>query len=172
MFLKNPVKRNKGVTLVEIVIYFALLAVVTAVVIDSLFSLFKSYAAIKVGQDMETTAIQVLDRMTRDIHDADSVLVAQSSFGIPTSYVTLSMNPAGTETVRYIASSSQIAVDKNGVYLGNLSLSTITVDNFNIRYINGTSTQALKIELGLMGQVRNASTTIYKDFYTTVQLRD
>ncbi|MEN9604606.1 MAG: hypothetical protein RJB39_291 [Candidatus Parcubacteria bacterium] len=167
-------KNNKaGMTLIELVIYFSLLAVLSAVVVSSIFSLFKSYASIKVGQDMETTAIQVLDRMTRDIHDADSILVNLSSFGIPSSYVTLSMNSSASETIKYyVASTTKIAVDKNGVYLGELSLSTVKIDNFLIRYINGTSTQALKIELGLIGEVRNASTTIYKNFYTTVQLRD
>lgn len=172
MHIRNPLKLNKGMTLLEVVVYFALLATVTAVVIDSIFSLFKSYSSIKAGQDMETSAIQVLDRMTRDIRDADSVVVNQSTFGVPAGYVTLSMNTAGTETIKYSASSSKIAVDKNGAYLGNLSLSSVIVDKFNIRYINGTSTQALKIELGLIGSVRHASTTIYKNFYTTVQLRD
>lgn len=172
MLARTTQKYKKGVTLLEAVVYFSLLAIVSMVVVDSLFSLFRSYSIIRVGQDIETSAIQVLDRMTRDIRDADSVVVGQSSFGIPASYVTLSMNSSGTDLVKYSASSSRIVVDKNGVYLGNLSLSTVTVDNFNIRYINGTSTQALKIELGLVGTVRHASTTMYKNFYTTVQLRD
>lgn len=172
MSLFNALKQKKGLTILEVVIYFGLMAVLTVVVMDSLFSLFKSYSAIRAGQDLETTAIQVLDRITRDIHDADSVVVNQSSFNIPAGYVTLAMNAAGTETIKYVASSTRIAVEKNGVYLGHLSLSTVTVSNFNIKYINGTSTQALKIELGLTAPVRNASTTVYKNFYTTVQLRD
>lgn len=172
MTRKNHSKHKKGVTILEVVIYFSLLVVLSGVVINSLFSLFKSYSTIRVGQDLETTAIQVLDRMTRDIHDASTVVVNESSFGVPLGYVTLAMNAAGSEKVKYTASSSQIAVDKNGVYLGNISLSTVTVNNFTIRYINGTSTQALKIELGLTGMVRNASSTISKNFYTTVQLRD
>lgn len=172
MRLLHTPKKNKGLTILEVVMYFGLMAVLTIVVMDSLFSLFKSYASIRAGQDLETTAIQVLDRMTRDIHDADSVVVNQSSFDIPAGYVTLAMNAAGTETIKYTASSSRIAVEKDGTYLGHLSLATIIVNNFNIKYINGTSTQALKIELGLTAPVRNASTTVYKNFYTTVQLRD
>jgi type II secretory pathway pseudopilin PulG len=168
-------KHTKGMTLIEIILYFTLLTILSASVISSLFSLFKSYSQIRVAQDMETTAIQVLDKMTRDIHDAEDVVIAQSSFGIPESYVTLSVPNAlgSSDIVKYYATSSQIKVDKNGTYLGDLSLSTADVNSFVIRFINGTSTKALKIELGLQAEVRNSSTTvIYKNFYTTVQLRD
>ncbi len=166
-------KQNRGFTLIETLIYLSLLIVLGAIVINSVFSLFSSYSKIRLTQDMETTAIQVLDKMTRDIHASTAVVDAQSSFNVPNGYVSLSIpNGAGTDTVKYYATSSQIKVDKNGVYLGDLSLKSVMVNSFDIDYVNGTSTKALKIELQLQAAVRNSTETLYKTFRTTVQLRD
>lgn len=165
---------ERGVTLIEIIIYFTLLAIMSGVVINSLFSLFSSYGQIKVIQDMETTAILVLDKLNRDIQSAQSVNIAQSSFGIPESYLTLTVpnTTGGTDTIKYYATSSKIKVDKNGAYLGTLSLSSVSVNNFIIRQITSSSTSAFKVELGLQGTARNSTSTIYKNFYTTAQLRE
>src|SRR3989344_5665473 len=165
---------SKGFTLVESIVYFSLLVILSIVVINSLFSLFGSYSKIKAMQDMETTAIQVLDRITRDARASNTIIDAQSSFSVPQGYVSLYMLAPGggsMDTVKYYASSSAIKIDKNGTYLGDLSLSSVKVNSFLLRYINGTSTRALKIELGLQTSVRHSSSTIYKNFYTTVQLR-
>lgn len=166
---------SKGFTLVESIVYFSLLVILSVVVINSLFSLFGSYSKIKAMQDMETTAIQVLERITRDARAANAIIDAQSSFSVPQGYVSFYIVAPGggsMDSVKYYASSSVIKVDKNAVYLGDLSLSSVQVNSFLLRYINGTSSKALKIELGLQTNVRHSSSTIYKNFYTTVQLRN
>ncbi len=167
-------KQNRGFTLIETLIYLSLLIVLGAIVINSVFSLFSSYSKIRLTQDMETTAIQVLDKMTRDIHDASGIVDAQSSFGVPSSYVSLSIptGGGGSNTAKYYVAGGKIKFDKNSEYLGDLSLSSVTVNNFDIDYVNGTSTKALKIELQLQAAVRNSTETLYKTFRTTVQLRD
>lgn len=166
--------KNKGFTIIETITYMSLLVLVGLIVTQSLINLFASYSQIRVSQDMESTAIQVIDKMSRDVRNATSIVENQSSFGIPQSYVSLLVqNELGsTDTIKYYVNNNKISVDRNGIYIGDLSASAITINNFDIRYINGTSTKALKIYLGLEAPIRDNPGVKYENFYTTVQLRD
>ena len=167
--------RNAGLSILELVVYFSMLSVLTVVLISSLMSLFKSYSVIKVQQDIETSAIQVMDKVTRDLRDASEIALAQSSFGVPLGSVAVNIDTETTTDVYryYLASTTaSIKLDKNGTYLGDLTQSGVIVNSFTAYYINGTSTQAVKIELNIQGTPRFGTTTISKNFYTTVQLRN
>ncbi len=165
--------KHKGISILETVIYFSMLAVLTLVVTRSLMSLFKSYSVIKTQQDVETSAIQIIDKLTRDIRDSNAVVLASSSFNVPEGSVGLSIvNGSVTDQYAYYSTSSVLKVSKNGVYLGDLSQPGVVVNSFIARYINGTSTQAIKIELNLQATPRYGVPPISKNFYTTVQLRD
>lgn len=164
---------KSGLTILEIVIYFSMLAVLTVVVISSLMSLFKSYSVIKLHQNIETSAIQIMDKLTRDIRDSDSIALGESSFGIPQGAVALNItNNSVTDTYKYYATSSTVKYSKNGVFVGDLTQPGVVVNSFTMYYINGTSTQAIKVELNLQATPRYSTSTISKNFYTTVQLRN
>ncbi|MES2985928.1 MAG: hypothetical protein V4686_02270 [Patescibacteria group bacterium] len=164
---------KKGLTILEIVIYLSMLSVLCVVVISSLMSLFKSYSVIKLHQNIETSAIQVLDKMTRDIRDSGEVVLGQSSFGVPQGSVAVNVvTNSVTDTYRYYSENNIIKLSKNDVYLGNLTQNGVYVNSFLAYYINGTSTQAIKIELNLQATPRYGTSTINKYFYTTVQLRN
>lgn len=164
---------KRGLTILEIVIYFGMLSVLTVVVISSIMSLFKSYSVIKLHQDIETSAIQVMDKITRDLRDGDEVAIAQSTFGVPNGSVAVNITTDSvTDVYRYYATSSVIKYSKNGVFLGDLTQPSVVVNSFTAYYINGTSTQAVKIELNLQATPRYGTSTLSKNFYTTVQLRN
>ncbi len=166
---------KKGITLMESIVYFSLLAILVSIVMTSLISLFKSYSYVQAEQDIETTAIQVFDKMTRDIKNANSVVIASSSFNVPQGAVAVtiaSTTVSATETYRYYWENNTVKVSREATYLGALSLPTVTVGSFTARYINGTSTQAIKLEMNLNVTPHFGTTTISKNFYTTVQLRD
>ena len=102
-----------------------------------------------------------------------NVVVAQSAFGIPLGSVGLNITTDSvTDLYRYYNASSSIKLAKNGVYIGDLTQSGVVVNSFTAYYINGTSTQAIKIELNLQATPRYGASTISKNFYTTVQLRN
>lgn len=164
---------KKGISIIEIIVYFSMLSVLTIVVISSLMSLFKSYNVIKLQQDLETSAIQIIDKLQRDIHDADNIVQGQSSFGVPEGSVALNIvEGAATNVYRYYSASSTLKVSKNGVYIGDLSQPYVFVDNFTLRQIVGTTSSAVKVELRLRVTPRYGTSTVYKNFYTTVQLRN
>jgi hypothetical protein len=166
---------SKGVSIIETVVYITMLMLLTAVVMSSLISLFKSYSVIKAQQDIELSAIQILDKLTRDIRDTTGVVLAESSFNVPQGALALTIvNGTSTDVYTYYAASSTLKVSKNGVYLGDLSQTGVLVDSFVLRQVVGSSVaaNAIKIELNLQGVSRYSTSTISKNFYTTVQQRN
>lgn len=166
---------NKGFSILETVLYVTMLMLLTATVMSSLISLFTSYGVVKVQQDIETSAIQILDKLTRDIRNTTSIILNESAFNVPQGSIALTVVYDGSNDVyKYYVASGTLKVSKNAVYLGDLSQSGIIVNNFVLRQVTGSSVvdNAIKIELNLQGSLRYGSSTISKNFYTTVQRRN
>jgi len=171
----QKLRYQKGFSILETIVYLTILTLLTAVVMSSLISLFKSYSVVKAQQDIELSAIQILDKLTRDIRDTTSIVSGQSSFGVPLGSIALNIaNGASTDVYRYYATSSVLKVSKNGVYLGDLSQGGVVVNSFILRQVVGSSSaaDAIKIELNLQASSRYSTSTISKYFYTTVQQRN
>ncbi len=172
---KKPatISYTRGLTILEIVIYFSMLSVLTVVVISSLMNLFKSYSVIKLHQNIETSAIQVMDKLTRDIRDANEIAIDESAFGVPLGSIAVNITTDSvTDKYKYYNASGTIKLSKNNVFLGDLTQLGVVANSFKAYYINGTTTQAIKIELNLQATPRYSTSTISKNFYTTVQLRN
>ncbi len=169
-------KNNTGFSLVEIIIYFALLAIISTVVIGSIISLFKNYNVVRANQDIEYNAITILDKLTRDVRDARSVNVSDSSFSVAEGAVSLnigsSTNDTASSTVKFYLNANKVKYMKDGADLGNLSTNNVTVSNFKIYYITASSSEAIKVELNLEVTPHLNSAVISKNFYTTIQLRE
>ena len=176
--MNNPVKKNNtaGFTIVETIIYFTMLSIITVLVIGSIISLFKNYNIIRANQQIENNAVTIIDKLTRDVRSARSVVTAQSSFGIPLGILTLdiasSTNDTASTSVKLYLTGNKIRYAQNGVDIGNLSTSEVSISNFKIYYIGASSTEALKVELGIDSISHLNSTTTSKNFYTTIQLRE
>ncbi len=173
ILIKN---NNKGFSLVEIIVYFGLLAIISTLVIGSIITLFKNYNIVRANQDIEYNAISILDKLTRDARDAVFINMADSSFSVAQGAVSLnigsSTNDTSSSTAKFYLSNNKIKYMKDGVDFGNLSTNSVTVSNFKIYYINSSSTEAIKVELNLEVTPHLHPTTISKNFYTTIQLRE
>ncbi len=176
MFYEKIIKKQSGFSLIEIIVYLGILTFMTVVVINSTFSLFKNFNIIKANQSMESNAISILDKMTRDIRDTKNILTSQSSFGVNNGILSLqiasSTNENSSTTIKYYLENEKIKYMQNGILLGNLSNKEIRVDNFKLYYFTVNGYEAIKIELNLKTNPHLASTTISKNFYTTIQARE
>ena len=173
ILIKN---NNKGFSLVEIIVYFGLLAIISTLVIGNIITLFKNYNIVRANQDIEYNAITILDKLTRDARDARSVNISDSSFSVAQGAVSLnigsSTNDTSSSTAKFYLSNNKVKYMKDGVGFGNLSTDSVTVSNFKIYYINSSSTEAIKVELNLEVTPHLHTATISKNFYTTIQLRE
>jgi type II secretory pathway pseudopilin PulG len=167
---------NKGFSIMEIIIYFALLAVISTLVTTNIIALFKNYNIVRSNQEIEYNAINIIDKLTRDTRDAQSINISDSSFSVAQGSVSLriasSTNQTSSSSVRFYLNNNKVKYMKDGVDFGNISTNDVNVSNFRIFYINSSSTEAIKVELTLDTIPHLNSTSIYKNFYTTIQLRE
>ena len=169
-------KKNKGFSLIEVIVYFSILTVISVLVVGNIFSLFKSYNTVRANQEIEYNAINILDKLTRDTRDAAFVNTSDSSFSVAQGAVSLNIasttDSTASNTAKFYLTGGKLKYKKDGVDFGNLSTNNVTVSNFKIYYISATSTEAIKVELGIDITPHLNSTTITKNFYTTIQLRE
>lgn len=170
--MKSRRKEERGFTLVESMIYIALLVVLFAGIVQAVILLSSSYRNVKTVRSIESSAIMAIDRMNREIRNAISVNTAQTTYNSsPGSLALVSFDSDGDPlAIRFYISNQRLMLEENGVSLGPLTSADTAVTSLIFRSFSTTTSSAVKIEL----QLANASTSSYaitKNFYTTAVLR-
>ena len=162
--------KNSGYSLVEMIIYVAILSAISAIVVNMLLSLTGSYRTISALRIAEHSGIDSMERMTRDIRGATSVDTGNSTLNSSPGVLTLisTINFVSTTTKFYVQN-GVLKVDINGSYFGPLTLSNTLVTNLVFRLLNSGTSNAVKIDLTVQGTV--GATTKTKTYHSTVILR-
>ena len=176
----NKVQRNKpegGYSFVEVIIYLALLVILLLAIINGTLLLAQNYRNVKAVRDIESSAIDSMDRMTREIHNAISVNGTQTTYY--TSPGSLMLNTTDTSnnaiTLRFYLQGGKVLMDRNGVFVGPLTESDVTASSLIFRSITSSTSVAVKIEMTLQAsstqQTASGTGAIIKNFYDTAVLR-
>ncbi|MDZ4786572.1 MAG: prepilin-type N-terminal cleavage/methylation domain-containing protein [bacterium] len=163
--------QNRGFSLVETIVYIVILLLVLVVVVNALALLTRSFRTIQSTQTIESTAQIAMERMTRDIRDALSINVTQSTLGTSPGQLTINtQDEAGTATtIKFFLSGQAIRIAVSDTDIGPLSNASARVTNLVFRSISSTQSNAVKIEMTVeSGQ--GASYKV-KNFYSTVVMR-
>lgn len=166
---KYSSQQNKGFTLFEMIIYIAVIGMMFAVTIHTIVSFTQSYRRLAVLRSLDRSAVTILERMTRDIRNANSVDAAQSVFVTnPGTLAVVQTSGSNSTTTRYYTQSGQMLLDINGAYVGPLTLNSAQVNSLVFQQMTGTST-VIRIDLTL--QATSGGVTRTKPFHSTVILK-
>ncbi len=162
----------RGFTLVESMVYMALLVVLFAGIVQAVVLLSSSYRSVRSVRSVESSAIQAIDRMTREIRNATAIEASQTTFNnSPGSLALITTDGAGNPlNLRFHVQGGRLMLQENGVNLGPITSSDVSVTSLVFRSFSTTTSSAVKIELNLS----SASTSLYnvnEKFYTTSVLR-
>jgi len=165
-------KKQRGFTLLEMVVYVALASLLSVAIMKSLIITTRAFNELRIDRDINDSAIAIMERLTREIKNAKSIDVVASTFGTATSRLRLNTTDAsGTAvTVEFFVSSSTLHVKENDVDKGALNSGRTTVNSFVLYRINNVNSSAVKIELFLSGQ--RGPTVKQEVYYDTAVLRD
>lgn len=158
--------RTKGFTLVETVIYVALVSAISVSIVTTLLLLTKSWSTIKISKNINTAAVTTFERMTREIRNAESVDQAAST--LDSTPGTLKINTASS-TITFSLASNTLWIQQGTGSLARLTPSTVTPTNLRFRRISTSQSEAVRIEMELQSSALGK--TITQSFYTTVILR-
>ena len=163
---------RKGFSLIEMLIYVTLLSLLMGVIASTMFSITRSYKEASYSRVLESTGLHVMDRLTREIKNADSVDLVSSTFSSNPSRILLN----GTDTTgvayttEFFVENSVLKIKENGVLSGQITPDGVDVDSFVLRYIDTDTADGIKIELRL--ETGTSTDTNVENFYSTASLRN
>lgn len=146
--------KQKGFTLLEALIYTALLALVGTAAILAVFSSFKTVGQIKIDRLLAAAGESALERLSREVRGASSINAAQSIFDVHPGALSLNTtNDNGDPaTISFtVAGGELVVVDTDGSSYPLLSAnasSTLLI----FRQISASSSAGVKIEMSLIDE--------------------
>lgn len=163
--------RNKGFSLVEMLIYIAILVFMLIIIIQVVFSVTRSSRVVRSARNIETSASSALERMGREIRKAETLDTAASVFGSHPGLLSLDGEDdvgAAYSTEFYLLD-GRIRMRENGADVGALTHASTTVTNLIFSRFYATSTEGVRIEMTL----ESGTTTSYRTetFYSSVLVR-
>lgn len=164
--------RVAGFSLVETLLYVALLALSLLVVMQTLVAFTRSFAVFRAVAQIEQSATLSLERMVREIRDAHDISDTGSIFGTHPGQLFLNTTTAAgaARTVLFSLNGGALVLTEDGMVTGSLTGSTTRVANLVFRKITTERSKGVKIEVTLMAGSGPAARS--ENFYATAVLRD
>ena len=166
--MKNKTSKNKGFTLVEVLIYIACLVLIMSAIVEISISVNKVYSHIHSINILEDSAINVLHQLSKDTHNANQI---QSISTSPAHFIFTSEDGKGnTVTQEYYVENGIIYVKKNNTQITTLTDSSIAVSSFEAYPVSAGSSTAITSKISFRVFDNDATTT--EDFWITGILGD
>lgn len=164
---------KKGFTLIETIIYTAIIAAIFILVVNSLSIVIKAFNQGRVIIKINNSAEVAMERMAREIRfaydiDGSSNLGSHPGYLVLNTYSTSS--PETPTTIEFYIDSGKLMVKEGVLPADQLTSSDLIATNLVFRQITASSTsKAIKIEMAIQGSSGNYQKT--GNFYNTAILR-
>ena len=164
MFNKS---KSKGMTLIEMMVYVGIISLLLVIVVETLTTVTRTYRATSATRSINVSGMTALERIMRDIRNADSVDQAQSLLDSnPGKLVLLS----GGTTTEFYTEGGLIKVRENGVSRGTLIGGTVTTTSLVFRLVTTPKSSAAKVEMTI--EAGSGPNLRSSNFYGTAVLRN
>jgi len=162
---KFQVSGKNGYTLLEILVYASLLALMIALIANSTASLMQIVRDAKGERELRASAEAALERIAREVRLAETIDAGASILDAhPGELVLTTIDPftENSQTVTFSFDNGRIMVQKGAEPIDYLTSDSVSVTNLVFRHIiNGSVSETIRTELTADG----------KNFYTTTVLR-
>ena len=164
------IKKNNGFTLFETLIYISILAVLLSVISNTALLMTKAYSKIKSARDMNNSAFEIMERLTREIRWSASVNEDQSVFNSDNGILSLNAvnNEGGQIQEQFYLENENLIMTQNGANPTVLNSENMQVKKmiFNLATTSVSSLVKIKFELEGKGDSQT------KNFYNSAVLRE
>lgn len=172
MFIKYKSK-NSGISLIEVVVYVAILAVISVLVVNTILIMFSAFAKAKALRRVILDGETALERITRETRLASSVDDTLSSLGVDPSHLVLNTVRSSTNSTpvnkEIYISEGRIVLKEGTDPAEFLTSPSTTVSSFVVSKIDTTNSQAIKINLTI--GIGTSSGQLSRSLYNTTILR-
>ncbi|KKT29538.1 hypothetical protein A3G55_01390 [Candidatus Giovannonibacteria bacterium RIFCSPLOWO2_12_FULL_44_25] len=155
----------RGYTLLEIVVYVSILAVVAVLVVGSILSIYQAFAKTRVERRLALNGDVALETIIRDVRAAESFDAGISVFG--TNPGVLQINIGGS-TEKFSLSDVVLQIQKGGP-AENLTSSDVSVTNLIFYATSTDNSKMIRVEFTLEAGSGKFQKT--KNFYGSAVMR-
>jgi len=156
-FLHKKEKLIGGFTLVEMLVYVAILSIVLGAALTAIFSFSDHIGKSRANRLVTVAAETALERILTETRMANAVDVAGSNLGSSPGTLTLTRDD-GT-TMFFELSGGTLDVSENGVNQGPLTPGGVEVENLEFRRFDNSFTELIAIDITLTALSGGASST-------------
>lgn len=161
-------QRQGGFSLIEVLVYIAVLVLVSTAVVTTYLSLHTVLVRNEMERELTKAAHGVLERFVRDVRAATAINTLERTLSDE-----LALDQSISTTTEYYVASGRMYVDVNDVAEGPLTPEAVVVDSVVFTaydHVGGDiESEAVRIALTLSINAKEASTT--RTFYTSAVLR-
>ncbi|MHB1118279.1 MAG: prepilin-type N-terminal cleavage/methylation domain-containing protein [Minisyncoccota bacterium] len=163
--------RSRGFTLVEMIVYVAILSVVAVLATNVTLAMTRAFTDLRVSRDLNSSATVLFERLTRDIRSANGIDVAQSTFNVSPGRLTLNTKDSlgANTTIEFYVENGLIKMNEGGIAQGAIMTASTRIDSFVVRQLLNANTAAVTVEATISATRGDITQT--RNFYTTVVLR-
>lgn len=155
--------QKQGFTLTEVLVYLAILTILSVLVVSVLMVILRSYSSLRLSRSLQESAVISMERMTREIKQAENLDLVNSIFDINPGKLVL-----GTGTEFYVDNGTLMIKESAGTAATSTS-ADITVDNLAFVRIVNEQSEAVRVELAVTATRGNQSRQA--KFYSVAVLR-
>jgi hypothetical protein len=166
MIKKIKTKINGGDTLVEMLFYIALFALLSIVVINSMITMMKSFKEVTIQREI-TQGGEIMERISREIGGANkinSVVDVNGDLKLDTKD-----DVGADKLVEFVLTNSNIRLLENSNYTGDLNSPNIKINTLTFNQINTAKGEAIKVFLTISSKHDSQNRNF--NYYDTIVLR-
>jgi len=174
-------KSKKGYTLVEMLLYVALLGIITVVIVGIFFTISRTNSRVVSLIEINSNAYSAMDRMVYEISNANNIYLPTSNFtnynydaakANQFSLVTKQAAPANESDayIDFYLENNTIFMKQDGANPIALTSSNVSVQSLNLYYYKNGKRESVKIDFTVNpNNILNPNTKI--NLVTTIALR-
>ena len=163
---------NRGFSLIEMLVYVAIIAIMTISIVGILLALSDVYSRLAVVSRANSSGAAALDRIVREIRGAESIDIVTSQFATSSGVLVLNTRTSGgspTTVSFFVDENGILQVEEGGAAAGRLTVAGVSVPELRFTRISGARSEMVVAELTLYVAYRRATTT--KTFESGAVLR-
>jgi prepilin-type N-terminal cleavage/methylation domain-containing protein len=157
MFLFAQKKLSQsGFTLIEMLVYIAILTIVSGGALTLLFSLTDQINAGRAQRLVSSSAQTALERILTEVRSADSVDGLTSTLEVSPGVLVLER---GASTTAVALSAGTVLLSSDSIVQGPLTSGDVSVDELRFYHYDNTNTEMVRVRLTLSATVGDTSIT-------------
>lgn len=145
--------KNKGFTLIELIVYVSALAVIAVILTLFVFNFINIYAKIRITKEVSESSQIAMETILLEIKHAKDIYAPTSFFNTHPGQLSLETEkdaPIGEQTIYidfYLDENNRLCMKKEGQEAESLTPENIEINNLIFNYLTANNEKTIRIEL-------------------------